>query len=326
MNARLRGKARSRVTSVGLIVLPDPADGFEYPRHIDRASLDALPRKPGIYVFRDAAGDPLYIGKSVDIRNRVMSHLRTPQEAALLMQSTRVDFQRTAGEIGALLLESTLIKTFQPQHNALLKTVRETYSLVRVPQGGLAVLGESEELPGVTQRFGLYASRSSARAGLLELARQHRLCPALLGLETAVLGRACFAHQLGRCLGACAGHESHARHDERSTAALAGLEHAVWPHAGPVGIVEQDDDLKQVHIIDRWSYLGTLEGRRRTLRRPVAVRADADTFRILAAPMRQGLLQLAHCDVAQGRIRLPGGGIPAGTAARVAAARDVQPG
>jgi excinuclease Cho len=302
MNARLRGKARSRVTSVGLIVLPDPAEGFDYPAHIDRASLDALPRKPGIYIFRDAAGIALYIGKSIDIRNRVLSHLRTPQEAALLQQSVRVDFQRTAGEIGALLLESTLVKTFQPIHNAQLKLVRETWSLSLTCTGMLTVVGESEDLPGRHPRFGLYPSRSSAQSGLLELARQHRLCPALLGLETAILGRACFGYQIGRCLGACAGHESLDAHEERTLAALAGLEQAVWPHGGPVGIVEQDGALRQVHVIDRWSYLGTLEGRRRTLRRPAGTRADADTFRILA-------LQLSGCEVEHNRIILKPGAV-----------------
>src|SRR4051794_16466613 len=90
---------QARITSVGLVITPDPADRFEYPHHIDRASVAALPPKPGIYIFRDAQHRPLYIGKSVNIRTRVLSHLRTHEEARMLQQSCYVEFRRTAGDI-----------------------------------------------------------------------------------------------------------------------------------------------------------------------------------------------------------------------------------
>src|SRR3569833_556178 len=89
---------RPRVTSIGLIALPPPAEDFAYPAHIDRDSLEALPSKPGVYLFRDRRNVPLYIGKSINLRSRVLSHLRTPQEAAMLQATRRVDFLRTAGE------------------------------------------------------------------------------------------------------------------------------------------------------------------------------------------------------------------------------------
>ena len=73
---------------------------------IDPDSLAVLPRTPGVYIFKGEGTLPLYIGKSVDIRSRVMSHLRTPDEASMVAQTRRIDFIETAGEIGALLLES----------------------------------------------------------------------------------------------------------------------------------------------------------------------------------------------------------------------------
>jgi excinuclease Cho len=302
-------RPRSRVSSVGLIVLPTVGADYAYPDHIDRASLDALPKQPGVYLFRDDDGRPLYIGKSVDIRNRVLSHLRTPAEAALLAQSARVDFQCTAGEIGALLLESRLIKAWQPPYNALLKSVRETWSLTLsappAPASGLAVPGlicASDDLPESGRRFGLFSSRIGAETGLAALLREHGLCPAVLGFEKVISGRACFAHQIGRCRGACAGKESPAAHAQRLLRALEDLEDAVWPHAGPVGIVEQAPGLRQVHVVDRWSYLGTLEGRRRTLKRPARIHADADTYRILAAPLRAGRLKVVECETAPGKV------------------------
>lgn len=87
---------------------------YEYPEHL-RPWLEALPKLPGVYQFHgDSDTMPLYIGKSVNLRSRVLSHLRTPEEAAMLRQSRRITWQRTAGELGALLLEARLIKEQQP--------------------------------------------------------------------------------------------------------------------------------------------------------------------------------------------------------------------
>ena len=68
---------------------------------IDPASLAALPRSAGVYIFKGNGTLPLYIGKSVDIRSRVLAHLRAPDEAEMIAQSRRVEFIETAGEIGA---------------------------------------------------------------------------------------------------------------------------------------------------------------------------------------------------------------------------------
>jgi len=73
---------------------------------------------PGVYLFHSESDTmPLYIGKSVNIRSRVMAHLRTANEAAMLRQAKRISWICTAGEIGALLLEARLIKEQQPLFN-----------------------------------------------------------------------------------------------------------------------------------------------------------------------------------------------------------------
>lgn len=65
---------------------------------IDPESLAALPRSFGVYIFKGEGTLPLYIGKSVDIRSRVMSHLRAPEEASMIAQTRRIDFIETAGK------------------------------------------------------------------------------------------------------------------------------------------------------------------------------------------------------------------------------------
>ncbi|MDB5824333.1 MAG: endonuclease [Herminiimonas sp.] len=300
----------SRVTSVGLIVVPDPAHSFVYPSHIDPASLDALPAWPGVYFFRDCRGHPIYIGKSVNIRHRVFSHLRTPREAAMLAQSRSVDCMRTAGEIGALLLESQLIKQWQPEWNVLLRHEGEAFAIVLdrvsgMPRvvGSLEVEGDGDFAAGYdgdTALHGLFASRSAAQEGLRDLIRQHGLCPGLTGLETRVGQRACFAHQLGQCRGACAGVETIAQHSARLRKVLNALQREVWPWNGPIGIIEECEGWRQTHIVDRWSYLGSLHGRRRKLVRPAGWKVDMDVYKILSQPARRGELRLQSC-VSSGR-------------------------
>lgn len=288
---------RPRVTSVGLIVFPDTAIDFDYPAHIDRASLNALPRRAGVYLFRDRHGDPLYIGKSINIRGRVLSHLRTPEESDMLHESCRVDFIRTAGEIGALLLESRLVKQLQPAYNVRLKGDAESFALGLLPGAmrpqifGYSQVDDYDELA----LYGLFASVQAAREGLEALIRSCSLCPGLMGLEARVHGRACFSHQIGRCRGACAGKESREAHDRRMLEGLVRIEAAVWPYAAPIGIVEQDDGWRQIHVIDRWAYLGTLEGRRKKIDRPARRAIDIDIYKILGASLRNHTLRISQC-------------------------------
>jgi excinuclease Cho len=284
---------RPRVTSVGLILPPDPSVNFTYPIHIDRGSLEVLPAKPGIYRFLSRDGLPLYIGKSINIRTRVLSHLRNPDEAPMLKDACSVDFKRTAGEIGALLLESHLVKKTQPPYNAQLRSIGETFAITLGPRGNPEVIGSAEAAEnGESPRYGLFTSRGAAQEGLQALVRQHMLCPVLTRLETNTLGRACFARQIGRCRGACIGAEPASIHAARLLAALQQLQEAVWPFAGRIGIIEEGDGLRQTHVIDRWCYLGSLDRKRRTLRSPARHFVDIDTYKILSRPLLSGQLRI----------------------------------
>ena len=88
--------------------------------HVAREPPDFadLPRDPGVYLFRDAAGRILYVGKSVSIRSRARAHFApsTPQ-AAWATHATVVDYRKTSSELGALVLENRLIKELRPPGN-----------------------------------------------------------------------------------------------------------------------------------------------------------------------------------------------------------------
>ncbi len=227
---------------------------------IDPDSLAALPRTSGVYIFKGEGTLPLYIGKSVDIRSRVMSHLRTPDEANMIAQTRRIDFIATAGEIGALLLESRMIKAQSPLFNQRLRRIR-TLCSIRLRQTAKGITPEivdskTVNLGSTPELYGLFSSAHSANAKLKELAQQHLLCMSALGLEKTS-ERGCFGLQIKTCLGACVGKEDRQAHDERLLSALVDSQVEVWPFSGPVDLIEETGDWVQKHRVNNWCYLGT---------------------------------------------------------------------
>jgi len=114
---------------------------------------------------------------------------------------------------------------------------------------------------------------------LRDLAEEHGLCQAVLGLETAKSGRPCFAHQIRKCKGACIGKEPLSTHSGRLMAALARLRIRPWPFPGPALLREGGE----AHVIDRWRYLGTArdEGEVWPLLESGRPDFDHDTYKIL---------------------------------------------
>jgi DNA polymerase-3 subunit epsilon len=98
------------------------------PRHL-RPDLSALPKDPGVYIFRSADGRPLYVGKSVCLRTRARAHFTQPGEWT--GDAEHVDYQPTQSELGALVLENRLIKALQPPGNKKLKKTADGYVYLR---------------------------------------------------------------------------------------------------------------------------------------------------------------------------------------------------
>ena len=219
---------------------------------IDPETLQGLPKRIGVYIFHGQGSLPIYIGKSVDIRSRVLAHLRAENESEMMAQTQRVEVIETAGEIGALLLESQLIKQKNPLYNIRLRRIRNLCSLQLKNENGFltpeVVTGKDLGLGQVEGLYGLFSSVHSAQNKLRELADPYRLCLGLLGLEK-ISARGCFGLQLKTCLGACARLESRSKHDARLLEALDALKVHAWPYAGPIELVEQQGDWVQRHRI-----------------------------------------------------------------------------
>lgn len=249
--------------------------------------IEDAPAAAGVYVFHGEAGDlPLYIGKSVNIRHRLLSHLRNPDEARMLRQTRAIRHIRTGGEIGALLLEAQMIKQLHPIFNQRLRRNRQLCSLQLVD--GLPQVVYSKDLDFATEPelYGLFPSRHEALNTLRDLADQHRLCYGALGLEKLPPTKACFRAGIRQCAGVCRGDETHAAHHQRLRQGLETLRVQCWPYEGAVGLVERDDALTQVHVVRNWCYLGsaaTVAEARRL--KKVAAGFDADGYKILVRPL-----------------------------------------
>src|SRR5690242_18733170 len=172
------------------------------PPHLERAALDAVPEAPGVYLFHGERGAPLYIGKSRSMRTRVLQHFSSSAHWLPLVH--RIDWRRTTGELGALLLEARLVKELAPAFNRQLR--REETVCGFVFDGRRMRLADAEEIRADTLPFlyGVFRTRRAALQSLRALADQHGLCLRALGAEASGRG-ACFRHQVGRCAGVCAG-------------------------------------------------------------------------------------------------------------------------
>ena len=229
-----------------------------------------LPDTPGVYLMYASTGQLLYVGKSKTIRSRVRAHFNAPEERGMCRQVRRVEARETAGELGALLLESELIKKLRPMFNrALRKTRRLTVARkVITPQGYIRVMIEAvstleatknagkpkgKGAKGEREILGLFRTRTQAAEFLAEAAKEHRLCLALLGLEQT--RRHCFAYHLHRCDGACMGEEVPVSYNKRVEQAFEARRIQAWPFEGAVLIEESTPAVSETFIVDHWCLL-----------------------------------------------------------------------
>ncbi len=180
------------------------------PKHITRIReevLPTLPARPGVYFYRDRKDNLLYVGKAKSLKMRVRSYFTTieahPERTARLVKSLRkVEWQETGSELGALLLESKLIKQHKPRFNRAERRYR-TRPFIR--------LDVSHAVPDVSWRFevrndgaeyfGPLARRQQAEQVVELVSRLFKLRECDEG--TLKMGRPCMYADMGRCLTPC---------------------------------------------------------------------------------------------------------------------------
>jgi DNA polymerase III subunit epsilon len=179
----------------------DAVPGRPRPKE-ERPDLSRLPDDPGVYIFRDERGRPLYVGKSVSLRSRARSHFCAP--AGWTERADVVDYRSTNSELGALVLENRLIKSWRPPGNRKLKrTDGYVYLRARLDIAYPVIEVDPEPAPGLALNVGPVRGKALARelADQLNSLFQLRQCGRRLKLREHPSAYG----QMGRCLSPCLG-------------------------------------------------------------------------------------------------------------------------
>ena len=114
-------------------LLKDQLEQANLPENISKAQVDRLPEDAGVYYFQDKDGRPLYIGKSKNIRSRIITHFSNDTSSKRFLQLKKevhkIDVQLTGSELIAELMESGEIKRFMPKHNRAQRRKKYRYGM-----------------------------------------------------------------------------------------------------------------------------------------------------------------------------------------------------
>ncbi len=192
--------------------------------------LKKLPAKPGVYIMHDAQDFILYVGKAVNLRNRVRSYFREnigrgPQIDKMVSLITRFEYIVTDSELEALVLENNLIKEHLPKNNTLLKDDK-TYPYIKVTVGEEypRILFSREMKKDKSRYFGPYTSAGAVKDTIELLNKLYRLrtcnrsLPRDIGEE-----RPCLNYHIRQCLAPCQGYVSREAYRQQVEQALSFL-------------------------------------------------------------------------------------------------------
>ena len=251
---------------------------------------ERIAQAPGVYAFYSQSNVALHVGKSANLRARVLSHFSGDKRPAWRggAEIARVEWEVAAGELGMHMRHMQWLKRLQPLHNSKPRHDEPLWALQWDPVDGPSIPVPVDtaglEWSRASRLHGMFRSRRTALNALRKLADEHGLCHIGAGLQTGP--GPCLGHQLKRCRGLCVGRESAIAHSMRLMQALQALRMRDWPHPGPIGIREHDamSGRTEIHVLDRWRHLGSADTES-ALRDILHTRSDApfdaDVYRIL---------------------------------------------
>ncbi len=198
------------------------------PPDLRREQISALPEKTGVYFFYDSAGKLIYIGKSTNIRKRVMGHFSSDMQSQRLHnfknQIHQIEYEITGSELVALLLESDLIKKKQPKYNRDQKHTRYRYGIFsRKGDNGYfyiywQILNKAQDKPLNSHPLLAFSNKKELSVFLDKLITRFKLCQKLCGVHKTK--GPCFHYHIKLCNGACIGEESPKTYNQRVERAL----------------------------------------------------------------------------------------------------------
>ena len=197
------------------------------PGGLSLKKIQGLPQACGVYYFLDRRGRVVYVGKSQNIRRRVMEHFGQKDEKSnrLHQQVHSIRYELTGSELVALLHESYEIKRLRPAINRAQRRRYFPFVLHRTVSGeGVYCLELCRPTPEERSRLDIvaeYGKLGRAKGALQFVQREFELCGRHVNLEKGKPGTPCFHYHLKTCLGVCGGHEDVADYNARVLQAIA---------------------------------------------------------------------------------------------------------
>ncbi|QGG46206.1 excinuclease ABC subunit UvrC [Heliorestis convoluta] len=191
--------------------------------------LNQLPGKPGVYLMKDEQGQVIYVGKAINLKNRVRSYFQGPKNMAaktqaLVARIRDLDTIVTDSELEALILECNLIKEHKPRYNIMLRDDKSyPYLKVSLQETFPRLLVTRRLVKDGAKYFGPYSSAGSVRetVNLLRTLFPLRTCT---GSDCKQRKRPCLNHHIGRCLAPCTGNVKREEYNKVIKDVIAFLE------------------------------------------------------------------------------------------------------
>jgi DNA polymerase-3 subunit epsilon len=193
------------------------------PPRITRDQVLALPESVGVYYFLDERGQILYVGKSVNIRSRIIQHFAMDYKSRKSIEFKEriadISFELTGSELVALLLESDEIKRLKPPYNTAQKRSGGAFWGVYedVDKSGYVTL-RVDRVTGTPEPLTTLENFQKAQNFLYRKIEQFGLCLQKCGLHKT--GGPCFNFHIRKCSGACLGKESVTDYNQRAEQAI----------------------------------------------------------------------------------------------------------
>jgi excinuclease ABC subunit C len=170
--------------------------------------LKTLPAEPGVYLFKDAQGGILYVGKAASLKDRVRSYFQTTDDLKtqrLMREVSDLEYIVTATERDALLLEAALIKKHQPRYNIRLKDDKR-YPYIKFTDEPFPRVEIARRVARDGKYFGPYTTSDAVRETIKILQKIFRLRTCALAIkDPPVRQRPCLDHYIGLCDAPCVG-------------------------------------------------------------------------------------------------------------------------
>jgi len=195
------------------------------PPNLPPSNLENIPSSAGVYYFYDGDDQILYVGKSIDLHKRVLSHFHPKEKkkwAELWKKIHSISYEETGSELVALLLESQEIKKLQPPINKAQKLPYFPYGIFESKdENGYISLSIKRKKNLEGEPLVEVKGYNEGKRLLLNQAKKHQLCQCLLGLHD-IKGN-CFQYQIKNCKGSKMGLETAEEYNIRVVAAIASL-------------------------------------------------------------------------------------------------------